>query len=130
MLNEVALASHDEIPENLDLREFLRVLAALKRGELTARMSDNLSGPAGKVGLLINEFIDQTEMLTRELERAAATVAGDGQPLDLINLDAFSGWHARCAASANAFIADLRHRNAGTSRIVHLSDPRSKKPWN
>ena len=60
--------------ENLDLRQLLKILGAVKKGNFSIRMPDEYTGMAGKVADAINDVIELNERMTKELERIGRVV--------------------------------------------------------
>ncbi|EMJ96191.1 response regulator [Leptospira alstonii] len=104
--------------ESKDLTELMIVLSALKRGELTTRMSVDKIGLIGKVSDMVNDLIDQNEKLSREFERISVSVGKDGKINQRIDVAAFMGWQARSVDSINSLVSDLVRPTAEIARVI------------
>src|SRR5262245_55559235 len=60
--------------EIVDPRVTLNVLAAVKRGDFSARMPASWTGQAGRVAAALNEIIESNQRLERELQRLGRRV--------------------------------------------------------
>src|SRR6185503_12165780 len=63
----------------LDPRQLLRALSALKRGDFTARLPEDTDGLGGKIADTFNEVVDLNQRLAAELERLSRVVGKEGK---------------------------------------------------
>src|SRR6266567_1132277 len=74
-----ALARRAVTTESVDPKVTLNVLTAVKRGDFSARMPANWTGPAARVAAALNESIESNQRLERELHRLSKRVGKEGQ---------------------------------------------------
>src|ERR1700687_1773603 len=72
-----ASSSHFENGQ-LDSKQLLTALLAFKRGDFSARLSEDWTGVAGKIADTFNEVIAKNERMTNELERIGRVVGKEG----------------------------------------------------
>jgi HAMP domain-containing protein len=65
--------------ETLDLQQLLRVLQALRDGDLSQRMPTGQSGVAGEIAATINATFDQLNAATSEVTRIAREIGTEGR---------------------------------------------------
>src|SRR4029079_18336682 len=63
----------------IDSRGMLSVLTAVKRGDFTVRVPSSWTGNAGKVASALNDIIESTQRLERELRTLGRHVGREGQ---------------------------------------------------
>src|SRR2546423_10380336 len=63
----------------LDIRQLLRVLTAVKKGDFTVRMPEDKTGTAGKVADALNDIIDLNERMASEFARIGTAVGKEGR---------------------------------------------------
>src|SRR2546423_12690588 len=63
----------------IDSKVALRVLAAVQRGDFSARMPTDWSGSAGKVAAALNSIIESNERLEREIRRLSRNIGREGE---------------------------------------------------
>src|ERR1700691_1863495 len=64
---------------NLDVRELLTALTALKRGDFSTRLPLDWNGTAGKIADAFNDVIERNEKMATELERISRVVGKEGK---------------------------------------------------
>src|SRR5256884_537874 len=69
----------DRAGGELDSKVVLRVLAAVQRGDFSARMPSDWTGSAGKVAAALNAVIESNERLEHEIRRLNRHVGKEGQ---------------------------------------------------
>ncbi len=104
--------------DNLDLRQLLRTLSAVKKGDFSARMPIDQTGLAGKIADTLNDIIEQNERLTAELQRIGKVVGKEGKIAERASLGNVRGSWAVCVDSVNALITDLVQPTAETARVI------------
>ncbi|PJZ64290.1 histidine kinase, partial [Leptospira wolffii] len=102
----------------LDLREFVEVLSALRRGDLSKRMSLDRTGLSGKIADLLNDIIDQNDRMVKEFERISNEVGQEGKISQRISALATSGSWAACINSVNSLIGNLVQPNTEVMRVI------------
>src|SRR5689334_13429558 len=93
--------------DQLDTRQLLRVLTAIKKGDFSARMPDDQIGVAGKVADTLNDIIDMNRRLTQEYARISAVVGKEGRISQRVTVPEATGDWASRIESVNSLIADL-----------------------
>ncbi|MBD2429961.1 MULTISPECIES: HAMP domain-containing protein [Fischerella] len=104
--------------DNLDLRQLLRTLSAVKKGDFSARMPIDQTGMAGKIADTLNDIIEQNERLTAELQRIGKVVGKDGKISERASLGNVRGGWSACVDSVNTLITDLVQPTAETARVI------------
>ena len=103
--------------ETVDPRVTLNVLTAVKRGDFSARMPANWTGPAGRVAAALNEIIESNQRLERELSRLSKRVGKEGQMKRAPLGDAGGAW-ASALDAINDLIEDLSRPNMEMGRVI------------
>ncbi|PLZ67664.1 HAMP domain-containing protein, partial [Fischerella thermalis] len=104
--------------DNLDLRQLLRTLSAVKKGDFSARMPIDQTGMAGKIADTLNDIIEQNERLTAELQRIGNVVGKEGKISERASLGNVRGGWSACVDSVNTLITDLVQPTAETARVI------------
>ena len=105
------------VTEQVDPRVTLNVLAAVKRGDFSARMPSNWTGSAGRVAAALNEIIESNQRLERELHRLSKRVGKEGQIKRAPLGDAGGAW-ATTLDAINDLIEDLAQPNVEMGRVI------------
>src|SRR2546423_14850285 len=104
--------------KSLDQRRLLRVLQAVRDGDLSVRLASDQTGLAGRVADTFNEIVASNERLARELERAGQIVGKDGKPRHRMASERRSGAWGAMEASVNTLIDDLLWPTAEVTRTI------------
>ncbi|QLE58993.1 HAMP domain-containing protein [Nostoc sp. TCL26-01] len=104
--------------DNLDLKQLLKTLTAVKKGDFSARMSIEQTGIAGKIADTLNDIIEQNERMTAELQRISNVVGKEGKITERASLGNVSGSWTDCVNSVNTLITDLVQPTAETTRVI------------
>ncbi|WP_017316046.1 HAMP domain-containing protein [Mastigocladopsis repens] len=104
--------------DNLDLKQLLKTLVAVKKGDFSARMPIDQTGMAGKISDALNDIIEQNEQLTQELQRISNVVGKDGKISERASLGNVRGSWATCVDSVNTLVTDLVQPTAETARVI------------
>ncbi|HEY9747872.1 MAG TPA: HAMP domain-containing protein, partial [Allocoleopsis sp.] len=104
--------------ENLDLRQLLKILSAVKKGNFSVRMADEYTGMAGKVADALNDIIELNERMTKELERIGKVVGKEGKITQRASLGSAGGSWGASVESVNSLISDLVQPTVETSRVI------------
>ncbi|BAZ19723.1 GAF sensor hybrid histidine kinase [Kalymmatonema gypsitolerans NIES-4073] len=104
--------------DNLDLRQLLKTLVAVKKGDFSARMPLDQTGMAGKIADTLNDIIEQNERLTAELQRISNVVGKDGKISERASLGKVQGSWSDCVDSVNTLVTDLVQPTAETARVI------------
>ncbi|WP_026732095.1 HAMP domain-containing protein [Fischerella sp. PCC 9605] len=104
--------------DNLDLKQLLRTLSAVKKGEFSARMPIDQTGMAGKIADTLNDIIEQNERLAAELQRIGNVVGKEGKITERASLGNVRGGWSACVDSVNTLITDLVQPTVETARVI------------
>jgi methyl-accepting chemotaxis protein len=75
----------------LDLKQLLRVLSSVKKGDFTVRLETEENGMVAKIAETLNDVIELNERLTKELERISSVVGKEGKITQRAALTSASG---------------------------------------
>jgi HAMP domain-containing protein/signal transduction histidine kinase/CheY-like chemotaxis protein len=101
----------------IDAQALLRVLAAVKRGDFSARMPADWNGSAGKVATALNDIIEANQRLEREIRRLSKRVGKEGQVKRTPYGPAGGAW-ATTLDAVNDLVEDLARPNTEVSRVI------------
>ncbi|ALF53700.1 chemotaxis protein CheY [Nostoc piscinale CENA21] len=104
--------------DNLDLKQLLKTLTAVKKGDFSVRMSVENTGLAGKIADTLNDIIDQNERMALELQRIGNVVGKEGKITERASLGTVRGSWSDCVNSVNTLITDLVQPTAETTRVI------------
>src|SRR6185295_4043806 len=102
----------------LDVKQLLTALTALKKGDFSVRLPVEWTGVAGKVADAFNEVTDLNERMAHELDRLSLVVGKEGKISQRASLGHVSGSWAESINSVNALIGDLVHPISETARVI------------
>jgi len=113
------------------IEQVAQMLEAFRRGDFTARVSRQVDGPLEKVGILLNEIIEQNHSMTKELARVTNTVGKEGHLNDRANINGFTGAWKEQIDSLNGLVDELARPGGwlATATDIHqrvLSEERSR----
>ncbi|WAL61141.1 HAMP domain-containing protein [Thermocoleostomius sinensis] len=105
--------------DSLDLKQLLRTLTDVKKGNFSVRMPSDQVGIAGKIADTLNDIIERNEQMTAELERISTVVGKEGKINERATLGsgAKGSWRA-CIDSVNMVITDLVQPMTETTRVI------------
>jgi HAMP domain-containing protein/signal transduction histidine kinase/CheY-like chemotaxis protein len=106
-------------PDSLDLKQLLKILTEVKKGDFSVRMPIDQTGMVGKIADTINDIIERNEQMAAELERISTVVGKEGKINERASLggNARGSWRA-CVDSINTLITDLVQPTAETARVL------------
>ncbi|HEY1015106.1 MAG TPA: HAMP domain-containing protein, partial [Herpetosiphonaceae bacterium] len=104
--------------DDLDLKELLRVLTAVKKGDFSVRMPIDQTGMVGKIADTLNDIIDLNERTTKELERISTVVGKEGKITQRATLNGARGGWAENVDSINTLISDLVQPTTEVVRVI------------
>ncbi len=108
----------NDTADQLDERELLRVLVAVRKGDFSVRMASDYVGRAGKIADTLNEIIELNERTSREFERISTVVGTEGRLTQRASLgNAGGGWDANIGA-VNALITNLAQPTTEVIRVI------------
>src|SRR5262249_36052908 len=104
--------------EELDRREVLGGVVALKKGGFLGRVSHGGGGVDGEVAGTFNEVIELNQRMSQELERLSRVVGKEGRISERASVGHVQGAWATEIESVNALIGDLVHPTSETARVI------------
>ncbi|MBD2570725.1 HAMP domain-containing protein [Anabaena lutea] len=104
--------------DNLDLKQLLTTLNAVKKGDFSVRLPIDQTGIAGKIADTLNDIIDQNERMATELQRIGNIVGKEGKITERASLGNVRGSWLDCVTSVNTLITDLVQPTAETTRVI------------
>jgi HAMP domain-containing protein/CheY-like chemotaxis protein/signal transduction histidine kinase len=104
--------------DNLDLKQLLATLNAVKKGDFSVRLPIDQTGIAGKIADTLNDIIDQNERMATELQRIGNIVGKEGKITERASLGNVRGSWSDCVTSVNTLITDLVQPTAETTRVI------------
>jgi HAMP domain-containing protein/CheY-like chemotaxis protein/signal transduction histidine kinase len=104
--------------DQLDTKQLLKTLAAVKKGDFSVRMPIEQTGIAGKIADTLNDIIERNQMMAAELERISTVVGKEGKISQRATLGSAGGSWAACVDSVNTLITDLVQPTAETARVI------------
>ncbi|TMF80207.1 MAG: response regulator [Chloroflexi bacterium] len=107
----------DRAGGELDSKVVLRVLAAVQRGDFSARMPSDWTGSAGKVAAALNAVIESNERLEHEIRRLNRHVGKEGQVKRAGIIHSGGAWTSTLDA-VNDLVEDLARPNTEIARVI------------
>ncbi|MBW4602747.1 MAG: HAMP domain-containing protein [Calothrix sp. FI2-JRJ7] len=104
--------------DSLDLKQLLRTLAEVKKGNFSSRMPLDHTGVAGKIADTLNDIIEMNERMAMELERVSTVVGKEGKISERASIGNARGAWKSSIDSVNALITDLVQPTAETTRVI------------
>ncbi|MBB6093167.1 CheY-like chemotaxis protein/signal transduction histidine kinase/HAMP domain-containing protein [Povalibacter uvarum] len=112
----MVLAANDAA--NLQRRDILKALRALKRGDFSVRLPDDLSDIDGEIASTFNEVVELNDSMAREFERLSAMVGRDGKLSERAKLHGATGSWANCVDSINGLVSDMAFPLSEVARVI------------
>jgi HAMP domain-containing protein/CheY-like chemotaxis protein/signal transduction histidine kinase len=103
---------------DLDPRQLLRALSALKKGDFSARLPEDWDGVGGKIADAFNDVVSLNQRLAGELDRLSRVVGKEGKLGQRGNIGDASGAWAGSMNCVNALISDLVSPTTDTARVI------------
>jgi HAMP domain-containing protein/CheY-like chemotaxis protein/signal transduction histidine kinase len=104
--------------QEMDSRQLLRALAALKRGDFTVRLPEDAAGVGGKIADTFNDIVQLNQRMANELDRLSRVVGKEGKLGQRGHLGEASGSWAGAMSCVNNLISDLVSPTAETARVI------------
>jgi signal transduction histidine kinase/HAMP domain-containing protein/CheY-like chemotaxis protein len=102
----------------IDRRQLVSALRALRRGDFSIRLSEDIDGVDGEIASLFNEVVGMNEAITQEFERLSRVVGKEGKITHRARLrGASGGWDSKLRA-INELIDDMVQPTAEVSRVI------------
>ena len=102
----------------IDNSELLRVLNSFRNGDVSVRLPSDKTGIAGKIYDALNDVIENSDRLTKELERVSHLVGKEGKLGHRAKQSSEGGVWAQSIDSVNNLITDLVQPNADFGRVI------------
>ena len=113
-----AQLSNGKADDQLDQRELIEVLSAVRAGDFSVRMPPHHTGLAGKVADVLNEIIGQQERMLHELSRVSDAVGKEGKLSQRVSANGQAGGWAASVDAINELISDLVRPTNETARVI------------
>ena len=102
----------------IDRRQLVSALRALRRGEFTVRLPEDVDGVDGEIASLFNEVVSLNEEMAQEFERLSKVVGKEGKITQRGRVkNARGGWETAVRA-VNELIEDMVQPTAEVSRVI------------
>ena len=102
----------------IDRRQLVSALRALRRGDFSVRLPEEVDGIDGEIASLFNEVVGMNEALTNEFERISKVVGKEGKITQRARVrGATGGWDSKLRA-INELIDDMVQPTAEVSRVI------------
>jgi HAMP domain-containing protein/signal transduction histidine kinase/CheY-like chemotaxis protein len=104
--------------EFLDRRQLVSALRALRRGDFSVRLSEEVDGADSEIASLFNEVVSLNEEMTQEFERLSKVVGKEGKITQRGRVkNARGGWET-AVRSVNELIEDMVQPTAEVARVI------------
>ena len=101
----------------IDRRQLVSALRALRRGDFSVRLPEDVDGVDGEIASLFNEVVGMNEAITQEFERLSKVVGKEGKITQRARVkNARGGWET-AIRSVNDLIEDMVQPTAEVSRV-------------
>jgi signal transduction histidine kinase/HAMP domain-containing protein/CheY-like chemotaxis protein len=102
----------------IDRRQLVSALRALRRGDFTVRLPEEVDGVDGEIASIFNEVVSLNEEMTQEFERLSKVVGKEGKITQRGRVkNARGGWET-AIRSVNELIEDMVQPTAEVSRVI------------
>ena len=102
----------------IDRRQLVSALRALRRGDFTVRLPEEVDGVDGEIASIFNEVVSLNEEMTQEFERLSRVVGKEGKISQRGRVkNAQGGWDT-AIRSVNELIEDMVQPTAEVSRVI------------
>ncbi len=104
--------------DTLDQKRLLKVLSDYRRGDFSSRMPADRTGVAGKICDALNDSIERSDKLVRELERLSSVVGKAGNIRQRASLPNAEGTWANAVEAVNTLVSDLVQPTTEVTRVI------------
>ncbi len=104
--------------DQIDPRQLLTILTAVKKGDFSVRMPLDHTGVAGKVSDVLNDIIEANEKLCGEMTRISNVVGKEGKTNQRANLSGAHGGWRDCIEAVNTLVVDLVQPTTEVARVI------------
>jgi HAMP domain-containing protein/signal transduction histidine kinase/CheY-like chemotaxis protein len=102
----------------IDRRQLVSALRALRRGDFSVRLPEDVDGVDGEIANLFNEVVGMNQAITEEFERISKVVGKEGKITQRARVrGASGGWDTKLRA-VNELIDDMVQPTAEVSRVI------------
>ena len=102
----------------IDRRQLVSALRALRRGDFSVRLPEDVDGVDGEIASLFNEVVGLNEAITQEFERLSKVVGKEGKITQRGRVrGASGGWDSKLRA-VNELIDDMVQPTAEVARVI------------
>jgi HAMP domain-containing protein/signal transduction histidine kinase/CheY-like chemotaxis protein len=102
----------------IDRRQLVSALRALRRGDFSVRLPEEVDGVDGEIASLFNEVVSFNEEMTQEFERLSRVVGKEGKISQRGRVkNARGGWES-AIRSVNELIEDMVQPTAEVARVI------------
>jgi HAMP domain-containing protein/CheY-like chemotaxis protein/predicted transcriptional regulator len=109
---------HGGGPGGLDMRILLQAMQAMRNGDFSVRLPNDLDGLSGKVADAFNEIVSANERMAQQLEFVGQAVGRQGRTRQRLKLGVAGGAWAGMETSVNSLIDDLLWLNNAVTRSI------------
>jgi CheY-like chemotaxis protein len=102
----------------LDVSLLLATLKAYKKGDFSARMPLDWTGTVGKVADTVNDIVESSQRMSKELARLSRVVGREGKMGQRASMGDVTGEWAEDIHSINALLDDLASPAIETARVI------------
>jgi HAMP domain-containing protein/signal transduction histidine kinase/CheY-like chemotaxis protein len=102
----------------IDRRQLVSALRALRRGDFSVRLPEEVDGVDGEIASLFNEVVTMNDAITKEFERLSKVVGKEGKITQRARVrGASGGWDTKLRA-VNELIDDMVQPTAEVARVI------------
>ena len=102
----------------IDRRQLVSALRALRRGDFSVRLPEEVDGVDGEIASIFNEVVSVNEEMTQEFERLSKVVGKEGKITQRGRVkNARGGWET-AVRSVNELIEDMVQPTAEVARVI------------
>ncbi|MFY9622037.1 MAG: HAMP domain-containing protein [Pyrinomonadaceae bacterium] len=104
--------------DSINSRLLLKTLVAFKKGDFSTRLPGDWTGEAGKIADTLNDIIDLSDKMAKELERVSRVVGKEGKIMHRAAVPAAAGSWLRLVDSTNLLIDDMARPTSEMARVI------------
>lgn len=113
-----AIAAPSNAVEGVDSKVLLAALTSFKRGDFSARLTEDWTGVAGKVADAFNEVIARNQDLSTELARIGEVFGVEGRVSQRASLGDVQGAWSESIGSVNKLVENLVQPTSEMARVI------------
>src|SRR5919106_2896416 len=104
--------------DSINSKLLLKTLVAFKKGDFTARLPGDWTGEAGKIADTLNDIIELSDKMAKEVERVSKVVGKEGKINHRAAVPTASGSWLRLVDSTNLLIDDMARPTSEMARVI------------